>query len=261
MKKFGPNELKSKKPSVLMRFLRQFNNPLVYVLLVAAAITGTLTLRGEHMLPDTAVILGVVVLNVILGFIQEGKTESALEALRQMIVPECMVIRDGEQKVIPARELVPGDLVVLNSGDRVPADLRLFFTRDVAVDESALTGESVPVGKNTLPIPRPNLSPGDQQCMVFSGTFVTRGSARGTVVATAENTEFGKIARLVQGTRKADTPLQRKITDFTKTLMIAIFALGGINFLLGYFFGFSLSYSFLATIALIVAAMPELLPM
>jgi len=261
LKKFGPNELKSRKPSVLKRLLRQFNNPLVYVLLVAAAITGTLTLRGEDMLADTAVIFGVVILNVILGFIQEGKTESALEALGQMVVRECMVIRDGEHKVIPARELVPGDIVILNSGDRVPADLRLYFTKEVAVDEAALTGESVPVGKNTLPIPRPNLSPGDQQCMVFSGSFVTRGSARGIVVATGENTEFGKIASLVKGTKKITTPLQRKITDFTKTLMIAIFALGGINFLLGYFFGFSLSYSFLATIALIVAAMPEMLPM
>lgn len=261
LKKFGLNELKPKNPSILKRFLRQFNSPLVYVLLAAGAITGTLTLRGEHMLPDTAVIFGVVILNVILGFIQEGKTESALEALSQMVVRECLVIRDGEQKVIPARELVPGDIVIISGGNRVPADLRLFFTKDVTVDEAALTGESVPVGKNTLPIPRPNLSPGDQQCMVFSGSFVTRGSARGIVVATGENTEFGKIARLVKGTRKVTTPLQRKITDFTKTLMIAIFALGGINFLLGYFFGFSLSYSFLATIALIVAAMPEMLPM
>ncbi|MFH1382384.1 MAG: HAD-IC family P-type ATPase [Chloroflexota bacterium] len=261
LKRYGPNELTSRKPSILKRFLRQFNNPLVYVLLVAAAITGTLTLRGEHMLPDTSVILGVVILNVILGFIQEGKTESALESLRQMIVPECTVIRDGEQKVIPTRELVPGDVVLLSAGNRVPADLRLFFTREVAVDESALTGESVPVGKNTLPIPRPNLSPGDQQGMVFSGTFVTRGSARGIVVATGENTEFGKIAKLVKATRKVTTPLQRKVADFTKTLMLAIFVLGGINFLLGYFFGFTLSYSFLATIALIVAAMPEMLPM
>ena len=261
LKKFGPNELKSRKPSVLMRFLRQLNNPMVYVLLVAAAITGTLTLRGEHMLPDTSVILGVVILNVILGFIQEGKTESALEALRQMIVPECTVIRDGEQKVFPTRELVPGDVVLLSGGNRVPADLRLFFTKDISVDESSLTGESIPVRKNILPIPKPNLLPADQQCMAFGGTFVTRGSARGIVVATGEKTEFGKIAKLVRGTSKTATPLQRKITGFTKTLMIAIFALGGINFLLGYFFGFSLSYSFLATIALIVAAMPEMLPM
>jgi P-type Ca2+ transporter type 2C len=261
LKKYGPNELTTHKPNVLKRFMRQFNNPMVYILIAAAAITGTLTLRGEHMLPDTAVILGVVILNVVLGFFQEGKTESALEALQQMIVRECLVIRDGEQKIIPARELVPGDVVVLNSGDRIPADLRLFFTKEIAVDEAALTGESVPVEKNTLPIERPDLSPGDQLCMVFNGTFVTRGSARGVVVGTAENTEFGKIAKLVKGTRKVATPLQRKITQFTKTLMIAIFILGALNLLLGYLVGFSFSYSFLATIALIVAAVPEMLPM
>jgi P-type Ca2+ transporter type 2C len=261
LKKYGPNELPTSKPNVLKRLLRQFNNPMVYVLLAAAAITAILTLRGEHMLPDTAVILGVVILNVALGFFQEGKTESALEALRQMIVLECLVIRDGEQKIIPTRELVPGDVVVLNSGDRIPADLRLFFTKEIAVDEAALTGESVPVEKNTLPIERPNLSPGDQLCMVFNGTFVTRGSARGVVVSTAENTEFGKIAKLVKGTRNVATPLQRKIAQFTKTLMIGIFILGALNLLLGYLVGFSFSYSFLATIALIVAAVPEMLPM
>jgi P-type Ca2+ transporter type 2C len=261
LKQYGPNELPTSKPSVLKRFFRQFNNPMVYVLLAAALITGFLTLQGEHMLPDTMVILAVVILNVILGFIQEGKTESALEALRHMIVRECMVIRDKEQKVIPATELVPGDLVVLNSGDRVPADLRLIFTKEIAVDESALTGESVPVEKNTLQIENPNLSSGDQLCMVFNGTFVTRGSARGIVVNTGENTEFGKIARLVKGTRKIATPLQRKIARFTQTLMIGIFILGGLNLLLGYFVGFSFSFSFLATIALVVAAVPEMLPM
>jgi Ca2+-transporting ATPase len=261
LKQYGANELPTQKPNPLMRLLHQFNNPMVYVLLVAAAITGTLTLRGEHMLPDTAVILGVVILNVILGFFQEGKTESALEALSQMICRECLVIRDGEQKIIPALELVPGDVVVLNSGDRIPADLRLFYTREIAVDEASLSGESVPVEKNTLPISRPNLSPGDQLCMVFNGTFVTRGSARGVVVATAENTEFGKIAKLVKSTSKVSTPLQRKIMQFTKTLMIGIFILGGLNLLLGYLVGFSFSYSFLATIALIVAAVPEMLPM
>ncbi|MDD5702340.1 MAG: HAD-IC family P-type ATPase, partial [Dehalococcoidales bacterium] len=152
LKQYGPNELPTAKPNAFKRLLRQFNNPMIYVLLVAAAITGFLTLRGEHMLPDTAVILGVVILNVVLGFFQEGKTESALEALRHMIVRECLVLRDGEQKIIPTRELVPGDIVILNSGDRIPADLRLFFTKEIAVDEAALTGESVPVEKNTAPI-------------------------------------------------------------------------------------------------------------
>ena len=261
LEKYGHNELKFKKPSVIMRFLRQFHNVLVYVLLAAALVTGILTLRGEDMLADTVVIMGVVILNAILGFVQEGKTETALEALRKMIVAECTVLRDGEQKVIPTRELVPGDIVLLNSGDKIPADLRLFFSKDASADEAALTGESMPVGKHVDPIATPDLPPGDQRCIAFGGTFIVRGSTRGVVIATAENTEFGKIAKMVKETRKVVTPLQRKIAAFTKTLMIAILLLGLANFILGYFFGFSPVYSFLASVALIVAAIPEMLPM
>ena len=259
--KYGYNELKYKKPSVLMRFLRQFQSPLVYLLLVAALITGILSMRGEEMWTDMAVILGVVILNVIIGFFQEGKAEAALEALQKMIVPECMVRRDGEEKVIPTRELVPGDVVLLNGGDRVPADLRLFYTKNMNADEASLTGESIPVDKHIEPILRAHLSPGDQHCMAFSGTFITRGLGQGIVVSTAEQTEFGKIAKLMKETKKVVTPLQKKIADFTKTLIILILGMGGVNFILGYFFGFKLSYSFLASIALIVAAIPEMLPM
>jgi len=261
LEKYGYNELVFKKPSVLMRLLRQFHSPLVYVLLVAGAITGTLTLRGEDMLWDTVVILGVVVLNVIIGFFQEGKAEAALEALKKMIVAECTVLRDGEQKVIPTRELVPGDVVLLNGGDSIPADLRLFFTKNTSADEAALTGESIPVEKNVDPIPTPNLPPADQRCIAFGGTFITRGSAQGVVVATGEQTEFGKIAKLVKETKKVATPLQRKIGAFTTFLIIAILILGSVNFLLGYVFGFTPIYSFLASVSLIVAAIPEMLPM
>jgi len=259
--KYGYNELEYKKPSVLMRFLRQFQSPLVYLLLVAALITGILSMRGEDMWTDMAVILGVVILNVIIGFFQEGKAEAALEALQKMIVPECMVRRDGEEKIIPTRELVPGDVVLLNGGDRVPADLRLFYTKNMSADEASLTGESIPVDKHTEPILRPHLSPGDQHCMAFSGTFITRGLGQGIVVSTAEQTEFGRIAKLMKETKEVVTPLQKKIVGFTKTLIILILGMGGINFVLGYFFGFKLSYSFLASIALIVAAIPEMLPM
>ncbi|MFP3880583.1 MAG: cation-translocating P-type ATPase, partial [Dehalococcoidia bacterium] len=261
LEEYGYNEFTFKKPSTLMRFLRQFHSPLIYILLGAATITGILTIRGEDMLPDTAVILGVVVVNAIIGFLQEGKTEAALEALRRAIVPECTALRDGEERVIPTRNLVPGDIVVLNGGDKVPADLRLCSTKDVAADESSLTGESIPVEKNIDPIPKSGLPPGDQRCIAFSGTFVTRGSARGIVVATGENTEFGKIARMVKEARKQTTPLQRKIADFTKTLMLAILSLGAINFLLGYVFGMEITYSFLASVSLVVAAIPEMLPM
>ncbi len=258
--KYGYNELEYKKPSVVMRFLRQCQSPLVYILLVVGAIAGILTLRGEDMLWDTVIILTVVVLNVIIGFWQEGKAEAALEALKKMMVSECNVLRDGEQKVIAARELVPGDVVFLNGGDSIPADLRLFFTKNAGVDEAALTGESTLVEKDTAPISRPNLTPADQKCIAFSGTFLTRGSAKGIVVGTGEKTEFGKIAKLVKEAKGVATPLQRKIAAFTKFLLIAVLALGGVNFLLGYLFGFSLIYSFLASVALIVAAIPEMLP-
>jgi len=261
LEKYGYNELEYKKPSIIMRFLRQFQSPLVYVLLVAGTITGILTLRGQDMLWDTVVILGVVILNVIIGFWQEGKAEAALEALKKMMVTECTVLRDGEQKVIAARELVPGDVVLLKRGDSIPADLRLFFAKDASADEAALTGESTPVKKNIDPISRPNLTPADQKCIAFSGTFLTRGSAQGIVVGTGEKAEFGKIAKMVKETKRVATPLQRKIAVFTKFLIIAIGILGGVNFVLGYFFGFDLIYSFLASVALIVAAIPEMLPM
>ncbi|MEE8419354.1 MAG: HAD-IC family P-type ATPase [Dehalococcoidales bacterium] len=261
LKQYGYNELAFKKPSVIMRFLRQFHNPLVYILMAAAIMTTILTLEGEDMLADTIVIAGVVLLNAIIGFFQEGKTEAALEALRKMIVVECKVIRDGEHTILPSRELVPGDVVIMEGGDKVPADLRLFYTKDANADEAALTGESMPVRKSTDAISRPNLSPGDQTCICFSGTFITRGTARGMVVATAEHTEFGKIATLVKETKKVITPLQRKIADFTKVLMISILTIGAINFVLSFWLGFSLAYSFLASVSLVVAAIPEMLPM
>ena len=255
LEKYGYNELKFKKRGPLVRFLLQLHSPLIYVLLVASLVTAILGIWT-----DTAVILGCVILNVIIGFIQEGKGEAAIEALTKMMVLECTVLRDGEQKVIPARELVPGDVVLLEGGDKVPADLRLFFTKNVHTDEAALTGESVPVPKNFEPISRSNLSPGDQHCIAFSGTFVTRGSAQGIVVATGEQTEFGKIAKLMKATRKITTPLMRKIAGFTRFLIIAILALAAFNFILAVVFEYDLVYSFLASVALAVAAIPEMLP-
>ncbi len=257
----GPNELLITKPSIFMRFLRQFHNPLVYILLAAATVTGVLTLIGGDMIMDTAVIIGVVVLNALLGFFQEGKTEAALEALQSMLVTSCTVTRDGREQTIATRELVPGDVVSLGSGDKVPADLRLTFVKSALADESPLTGESVPVLKQVSPIDKLDLAPADQRCVAFSGTFLTRGAARGVVITTGESTEFGKIARLVRQTVKAPTPLQRKIADFTKILMIGILTLGGLNFVLGYAVGFEVVYSFLASVSLVVAAIPEMLPM
>ena len=258
--RYGYNELKFKKRSPFVRFLLQFHNPLIYVLLVAGTVTGILSLGGEDMVGDTAVIFGVVILNVIIGFVQEGKGEAAIEALQRMMVSQSTVLRDGRKQVIPARELVPGDVVLLEGGDKVPADLRLFNVKNLYMDEAALTGESMPVTKVDSPIARPNLPPGDQRCMVFSGTFATQGRGTGIVVATGEHTEFGRIAKLMKETRKITTPLMRKIAGFTKFLIFAILALAAINFILAVIFKYDLVYSFLASVSLAVAAIPEMLP-
>ncbi|NQE45524.1 Potassium-transporting ATPase ATP-binding subunit [ANME-1 cluster archaeon GoMg2] len=252
---YGYNELKFKKRSTLIRFLMQFHSPLVYVLLVAAAFTIIL-----DMWMDAAVILAVVFANTIIGFLQEGKAEESVEALEKMMTPECTVFRDGEKKVIPARELVPGDVVRLEEGDKVPSDLRLFYAKNLSADEAALTGESVPTRKNVAPISTPNLSPADQHCITFSGTFITQGSGQGVVVATGEHTEIGRIAELMKGTQKITTPLMRKMADFTRLLVIAVLVIAAINFILALLFGFNLEYSFLASVSLAVAAIPEGLP-
>ena len=261
LKKFGYNELRTSQPGALIRFLRQFHNPLVYILLIAATITTFLSIMGKEMWADTIVIVGVVILNAILGFIQEGKAERALEALQSMIVTETTVLRDNNEQVIPSRDVVPGDIVLLGEGDRIPADLRLFTARNAYADESALTGESVPVSKSSDVMDQDNMPLGDRKCMGFSGTFFTRGSARGIVVGTGEQTEFGKIAVLVKTTDMVKTPLQKKIQEFTNTLIIAIIGIGSVNFFLGYLFGYEPVYSFLASVSLIVAAIPEMLPM
>lgn len=262
LEKYGYNEIVSKKRTAFMRFLDQCRSPLVLILVVAASVTSLLSiLHIEDLWIDTGVIVGVVVLNIILGFYQEGKAEGALEALKKMSVPSCTVIRDKVEKVVPTRELVPGDVVVLNSGDKVPADLRLFFAKDAYADEAALTGESTPVNKNTLPLSSPDLTPADQKGMAFSGTFITRGSAKGVVVRTAENTEVGKIAKLVKETHTIKTPLQKQIDTFTKTLIIAILFLAVINAVIGFSVGQSAIYLFMASVALIVAGIPEMLPM
>ncbi|MCW3999861.1 MAG: HAD-IC family P-type ATPase [Candidatus Bathyarchaeota archaeon] len=260
--KYGYNELTLKKRSSLMRLLDQCRSPLVLILVAAATITSLLSLLHiEDLWMDTAVIVGVVVLNVILGFYQEGKAEGALEALKKMAVSSCTVIRDKTEKVIPTRELVPGDVVVLNGGDKVPADLRLFFTKDAHADEAPLTGESTPVTKSTVPFSSPDLPPADQKCMAFSGTFIVRGTAKGVVVRTAEKTEFGKIATLVRETQTIQTPLQKQIGAFTKTLIIGILGIALINAVIGISVGQGAIYLFMASVALIVAGIPEMLPM
>jgi calcium-translocating P-type ATPase len=257
---YGANEIEFRKTPAWIRFLRQFNDPMVIILLITACVTATLTALGSHMLPDTIVIAGVVLLNAILGFIQEGKAEGALDALRNMMVHEALVVRNRAQHRIPARELVPGDLVVLESGDKIPADLRFIETADTHVDEAALTGESIPVRKYIDAITGSNLVPADQFNMGFSGTYVTRGTARAVVVGTGRNTVFGQIADMVKSAEAHLSPLQQKMQEFVRTLIFAILVVGAFNFGLGIYLGYETSYSFLGAVSLVVAAIPEMLP-
>jgi Ca2+-transporting ATPase len=255
LEKHGYNELKVKKRSPLIRFLRQFHNALLYVLIVAAIVTFFL---GHHT--DTYVIIGVVLATAIIGFIQEGKAETSLEALKKMMVPECNVLREGERKTIAARELVPGDVVLLEGGHRVPADLRLFSAKNLSADEAALTGESVPVHKNVDAIATPNLPPADRRCMAFSGTFIARGYAEGVVVETGKETEIGKIAGMMVEAKRVAPPIVKKVAEFTKFLIIAILSFGVIVFAIGLTLGYEWNYMFLAVVSMIVALIPEGLP-
>ncbi|MCG7848765.1 MAG: HAD-IC family P-type ATPase [ANME-2 cluster archaeon] len=260
IEQYGFNELKFKTRSALLRFLMQFNSPLIYILLACAAITSALSIwEGADMWMDTIVICAVVLANTIIGFIQEGKAEASVEALGKMITPECTVIRDNEKIVIPARELVPGDVVILEGGNKVPADMRLFHTKNLSADEAALTGESVPVAKHTDPVMR-KATIADQKCMLFSGTFVTKGIGYGIVVGTGEHTEIGRIATLITQTQKIVTPLTRRMAEFTRFLVIAILSITVINFIMAVWFGYEVVYAFLASVSLAVAAIPEGLP-
>ncbi len=252
LEQYGYNELIVKKRGAFVRFMLQFNNALLYVLMVAAIIAALLS---KFM--DMWVIVGVILATVVIGFIQEGKAEASLEALKKMLVSVCSVIRDGEVKHVATRELVPGDVVQLEGGDRVPADLRFFSVKNLRVDEAALTGESVPEGKNSDAIKRPDLSPGQQYCMGFSGTFVTQGRGRGVVVGTGQRTELGKIAGMMEETKKVAPPITKKLATFTKFIIITCVSFGAINFVLGTLLGYEAGYMLLATAGMIVAMIPE----
>ncbi|HLF98507.1 MAG TPA: cation-transporting P-type ATPase [Methylococcaceae bacterium] len=256
LKRFGPNELpKASRRSAWMRFLLQFHNVLIYVLLASASVTALL---GDWV--DTAVILGVVVINALIGFIQEGKAEAALEAIRAMLSLSALVLRDGRRRTIPAERLVPGDLVLLQSGDKVPADLRLIEVKNLRVQEAVLTGESEPVEKTTETAPL-DAVPGDRFCMAYSGTLVTYGQGLGVVIGTAAETEIGRIGALLTRVEAVATPLLRKMEKFGHWLTAAILLLAAATFgfgLLGR--GYPLQDMFMAAVGLAVAAIPEGLP-
>ena len=254
--RYGLNRLPPPpRPGALQRVLRQFNNALISALLGAAAVTALL----QHWI-DTAVILGVVVINAIVGAIQEGKAEKALQAVTAMLAPMATVIRDGQRSVIPAEELVPGDRVLLRSGDRVPADLRLVQTQGLQIEESALTGESLPVEKSSAAAP-PEAGLGDRHGVAFSGTLVTQGRGTGIVIATGEQSELGRIGTLLAATPTVTTPLLRRLAEFGRVLTFAILAIGAVGLAIGVLVhGRPLGEMFLAAVGLAVAAIPEGLP-
>lgn len=252
----GLNQLEApKRRNPLLRFVRQFHNILLYVMTGAAVITAIL----QHWV-DTAVLLAAVVINAVIAFIQEGKAEAAIDAIRAMLSPHATVIRNGHPVDIDAAELVPGDLVRLGPGDRVPADLRLIGVDDLRVEEAALTGESVPVEKSSAATP-PDAAIGDRAGMAFSGTLVVHGQATGVVVSTGAATEIGLINQMLTGISPTATPLLRQINSFGRVLAIVILALSAATYALGVLWrGESVSDMFMMAVALAASAIPEGLP-
>ncbi|MEF8702658.1 MAG: cation-transporting P-type ATPase [Candidatus Accumulibacter sp. UW26] len=252
----GPNRLTPpKKRGALGRFLLQFHNVLIYVLLGAAGVTAAL---GHWV--DSGVILGVVLINALIGFIQEGKAEKSLDAIRNMLSLSAAVVRNGRRQEIEAENLVPGDLVLLTSGDKVPADLRLVETRNLRIEEAALTGESEPVEKSPAAVAQ-EAPIGDRTCMAYSGTLVVFGQGRGVVVASGDATEIGRIGRMLADVENVETPLLRQMSVFGRWLTAGILLLAGLTVAFGMVVhGFSAGEMFLAAVGLAVAAVPEGLP-
>ncbi|MDY7015066.1 MAG: HAD-IC family P-type ATPase, partial [Cyanobacteriota bacterium] len=251
---YGPNQLVGKKGKpAWLRFLLQFNQPLLYILLVAGAVKALL---GEFV--NAWVIWGVTIINAIIGFVQESKAESAIAALARAVTTEATAVREGKKVRLPSSELVPGDLVLLTSGDKVPADLRLFKVRDLQIDESALTGESVAVEKS-VEVLSEDLPLGDRANMAYAGGFVTFGQGSGVVVATGRNTETGKISQLMEQQTHLSTPLTRKFDRFFQKLIYAVLALAALTFAVGWQ-SRGLKDALEAAIALAVSAIPEGLP-
>ncbi|WP_019551603.1 cation-translocating P-type ATPase [Thermus scotoductus] len=255
LREYGPNELKIQPRETWYRILaRQFANTLIIILLLAALISFA---AGE--VGDVLTILAIVLLNGLLGFFQEWQAENALAALAKMLAPTCKGIREGQVKVLEARLLVPGDLVLLEPGDRVPADLRLLEAVNLEADESALTGESLPVPKSVAPVP-PNTPLADRSSMVWMGTHITNGRGLGVVVATGMATEFGQIAQLAETVQQEPTPLQRRLALLAKQLGVLSLITGILVLLAGLLVGKPLKDLFLTGVALAVAVVPEGLP-
>ena len=259
--KYGFNTLVSKKKkSFLQVFLAQFKSFMIIVLLIAAVISGVVGVMEGDGLIDTFVILGILILNAFVGAFQEKKAESSLEALNKLAAPETKVLRNGEIIEIATRELVPGDIVILETGAVVPADMRLIESVNLKIQESSLTGESVPVDKQTDPLTGDDIALGDRTNMAFSSGTVTYGRGRGLIVDTGMKTEVGKIADMLQQTVDTETPMSRRLEQLGKALGIAALIICAVIFLVGILYGNSVLSMFMTAVSLAVAAIPEGLP-
>ncbi len=254
--RFGRNELTPRRrTSALVRFLHQFNNPLIYILLASALITALL----KDPL-DAIVILLVVVINALVSYIQESRAEESIEALARSMTVEASVLRGGRQQRVPAADLVPGDIVLIQSGSQVPADLRLVAARDLQVAEASLTGESAPVAKDALALHDPDTTLADRNNMAYASTMVSYGQGTGVVVATGDYTEIGRISQLLSQTPTLETPLTTRIRQFSRVLLYAILAMAAATFAVGVTRGQPALETLSAAIALAVAMIPEGLP-
>lgn len=255
---YGFNELKAKKKkSLFQKFIEQFKDFTILVLIVAAIVSGIVGVSEGEGITDTIIILIVVVLNAVIGVIQESKAEKSLEALQKLSDHASKVIRNGRMDVIPSRLLVPGDVVVLETGDYIPADLRIIEAVNLKSQESALTGESVPVEKQTQAIHEQEVGIGDRTNMLFSSSLVTYGRGKGVVVKTGMHTEVGKIASMLDTTIDNGTPLQAKLNKLGKTLGIAALVICAVIFMIGLIYGKEPIHMFMTAVSLAVAAIPE----
>src|SRR5918997_6346670 len=253
---FGPNELQAAgRVSPWAILLGQFKNVLIVILLLATALSAFLG-HGVEAIAITVIVLFAVVL----GFVQEYRAERAIEALREMAAPAATAIRDGRERRVPARELVPGDVILLSTGDKVPADARLVEAVNLQTIEAPLTGESAPVEKHTRPLEDERLPTGDRKNMAYAGTAVTYGRGRALVVATGMATEFGKIARMLEEVETSRTPLQENLDRVGKALARAAFAVVLVIVALGLFRGQPFVEMLIFGVALAVAVVPEALP-
>ena len=256
--KYGTNELQAKKKkSTFVKFLEQFKDFMIIVLIIAAIISGVVGYIEGEGITDSIIILIVVILNAVIGVIQENKAEKSLEALQKLSAHVSKVIRNGKMKVIPAKELVPGDIVVLDTGDYVPADLRIIEAVNLKSQEASLTGESVPVNKKVEKIENKEVGLGDRENMLFSSSLITYGRGKGIVVETGMNTEVGKIAGIINSAEETQTPLQEKLNKLGKTLGIAALVICAIIFVIGLVYGKDPIEMFMTAVSLAVAVIPE----